>query len=392
MDLKPWVQVSRLDLGRLIKNPASMPFVIKTLNEVSWNDLEYFNQSRWVYNHIVRHIAEIRWGDSWNEPCVKNLFDQNLTSVQWFKMCASKDLGCLNIIMMYWDHPLVKGKIDWFGLSKNPKAVFILEQNLDRINWDGLSQNENAIHLLKQNLDKIDWSGLSYNQSAEAMVLLEDNLDKIDWIKLAGNPYACYLFEKYLSMLTVDYLLASEHYKDISRESNSFEHTLWFRLSRNTGKGIASALSQYPDKINWIGLTANHNLEVLPLLEQNLDKIDWSGIAANPNAIHLVEQNLDKISWSALAANTNPEAMELIKKNMDKADWIGLAMNPAAVGIFLDNLDKLPMMTPKLWEDPKLIDQFEQNVDYINWVGISGNPGIYSTSSVWSWLGMKPVW
>ena len=34
---------------------------------------------------------------------------------------------------------------------------FWLEQNLDKIYWDHLSCNPNAICLLEQNPDKIDW-------------------------------------------------------------------------------------------------------------------------------------------------------------------------------------------------------------------------------------------
>lgn len=41
-------------------------------------------------------------------------------------------------------------------LSRNSKAVHLLEQNLDKIDWGFLSMNRNAIHLLEQNLDKID--------------------------------------------------------------------------------------------------------------------------------------------------------------------------------------------------------------------------------------------
>jgi hypothetical protein len=46
-------------------------------------------------------------------------------------------------------------KINWVGLSENPNAIHLLEQNLDKINWVALSENPNAIHLLEQNLDKI---------------------------------------------------------------------------------------------------------------------------------------------------------------------------------------------------------------------------------------------
>ena len=42
-------------------------------------------------------------------------------------------------------------------LSGNPKAIHILEQNLDKIDWLMLSQNPAAIHILEKNIDKISW-------------------------------------------------------------------------------------------------------------------------------------------------------------------------------------------------------------------------------------------
>jgi hypothetical protein len=38
--------------------------------------------------------------------------------------------------------------VDWIGLSCNPKAIPILERNLDKVDWHFLSMNPNAIHLL----------------------------------------------------------------------------------------------------------------------------------------------------------------------------------------------------------------------------------------------------
>ena len=54
-------------------------------------------------------------------------------------------------------------KLNWYGLSSNPNAIHLLEQNRDKINWVGLSRNPNAIHLLEQNIDKIKWIYLSSN-------------------------------------------------------------------------------------------------------------------------------------------------------------------------------------------------------------------------------------
>ena len=56
--------------------------------------------------------------------------------------------------------------IDWPYLSSNPKAIHLLEQNVDKITWFGLSSNPNAIHLLEQNIDKINWWNLSQNPNA----------------------------------------------------------------------------------------------------------------------------------------------------------------------------------------------------------------------------------
>ena len=56
-------------------------------------------------------------------------------------------------------------KLSYELLSKNPNAIDLLEQNLDKINWRYLSMNKNpnVIHLLEQNQDKISWTWLSTN-------------------------------------------------------------------------------------------------------------------------------------------------------------------------------------------------------------------------------------
>ena len=82
----------------------------------------------------------------------------------------------------------------WDGLSQNPNAIRLIEQNFDKINWYWLSGNPNAIHILEQNLDKVDWRMLSLNPNA--IHLLEKNLDKIDWYRFSSNPNAIHLFTK----------------------------------------------------------------------------------------------------------------------------------------------------------------------------------------------------
>ena len=43
----------------------------------------------------------------------------------------------------------------WKYLSRNSKAVYLLERNPEHINWKHLSSNENAIHLLEEHPDKL---------------------------------------------------------------------------------------------------------------------------------------------------------------------------------------------------------------------------------------------
>ena len=60
----------------------------------------------------------------------------------------------------------INENIDWVNLSKNPNAIDLLQQNLNKVDWFMLSCNPNAIHLLEKNLDKVDWSFLSCNPNA----------------------------------------------------------------------------------------------------------------------------------------------------------------------------------------------------------------------------------
>ena len=61
----------------------------------------------------------------------------------------------VNNLMSFFNWIQVK-KINWFELSKNPNAIHILENNLDKVYWNYLSYNQNVIHILENNLDKIN--------------------------------------------------------------------------------------------------------------------------------------------------------------------------------------------------------------------------------------------
>jgi len=92
-------------------------------------------------------------------------------------------------------------KIDWreLCLNPNPKAIHLLEPNLDKLvnnrlrsdrnGWSWLARNPNAIHILEQTLHKLGrngWSSLSENPNA--IHILEQNPDKIGWSTVWSNP------------------------------------------------------------------------------------------------------------------------------------------------------------------------------------------------------------
>ena len=101
---------------------------------------------------------------------------------------------------MYQPKPLYKlldwvdiNKLHWDGLSRNPNAISLLEENLDELYdencFRNLSENPNAISLLEKNPDIICWAWLSSNSNA--IPLLEKNLNKLHedcWESLSKNP------------------------------------------------------------------------------------------------------------------------------------------------------------------------------------------------------------
>jgi hypothetical protein len=94
---------------------------------------------------------------------------------------------------------ILNDKVDWYALSRNPNAIYILEKNLDKVNWTNLCLNPNAIHILEKNLDKVKWDSLSENPNA--IHILENNLDKVNWYWLSSNPNAIHMLEKNILML-----------------------------------------------------------------------------------------------------------------------------------------------------------------------------------------------
>ena len=98
------------------------------------------------------------------------------------------------------------------NLSKNSNAIDYLEQNPSIIDWDSLCENKNplAIKLLEENLDRLTtkgWNNLCGN--INAVHIIEQNLDRINntsFVNLCKNQNAIHLIEMNIHRLTANTL------------------------------------------------------------------------------------------------------------------------------------------------------------------------------------------
>ena len=206
-------------------------------------------------------------------------------------------------------------KISWINLSKNPKAISLLQRKWKEdkalmkndikkyrilknkeyiVSWDAISENPNAIDLLREKIaEENKLPKMKYDRL--------EKIEKINWDKLSANQNAIELLEEELKV--------------------------------------------NPTKIKWFQLSKNP--KAIKLLEKELienpQNIDWVQLSKNPEAIHILDDNKDKIVWSALSENPNAgellkdrvEYEEKLKKNIDKIlplnklNWSALSKNPS---------------------------------------------------------------
>lgn len=251
---------------------------------------------KYTFNIPDKYIGDIARGLSYNRnPSCVDLIEQLGRNVMW--VSASANPGAIHLLRDKKNYD----NIHFTNLCGNPSAIDMIEDLLKhhpkRVDWFGLSMNPNAIHLLEQNPTKIEWFALSFNPNA--IHLLEQNLDKVHWDALSANSNAIHLLEQNLNKIS------------------------WDNLSANPG--AVRLLKQHPDKINLSCLATNPNPEAFHLLEEALEPRPFVGnvrlhhldlldhphyLFSNPCAVQLIKQLLKNgISnwcfWAELGENPN---------------------------------------------------------------------------------------
>jgi len=79
-------------------------------------------------------------------------------------------------------------KVNWWGLSSNPKAIHILEQNLDKVCWNDVVTNPNAIHLVARlNTSKMRENCKAFAKELKQYVFDTERLARIYKLYVLNN-------------------------------------------------------------------------------------------------------------------------------------------------------------------------------------------------------------
>lgn len=284
-----------------------------------------------------------------------------------------------------------------YQIKQNPKVLLLDWIDYSKLATEPLSGNSNvsAIDLLiykinknRKNLQQLDWNYISANRNPVAIELLKDNMDKIDWTELSGNPCAMKLLKA--NMYRIHWGMLSKNPSDEAIELlKAHMHKIcWTKLSENPHPAAIELLKANVDKINWHGLSQNRNPSILELLKANITRIHWNELSRNPNiaAIEILKENMDRIDWNELPLNETAGAVEILKANihrMSTLNWAWISSNPGAIELLKDNVNMINLsflsansMGMSLLKNE--MDKDYRKVNYLlNWNILSYNPGIF---------------
>ncbi len=234
-------------------------------------------------------------------------------------------------------------KLEYYYLSQNPRAMYLLEKNFSKINLRVLQRNPSALYLFKYNHFTLYHNSICF---IPIKTYLKDRLFQIFWGDLATNESSIHIFKKFMN-------------QESSSDFNFFFNFKDFRYAFSTNVAAIEIVEENIHKVHWGALSTNpaaiHILEqnqdkiigpylcenpaAIHLLEENPDDIDWNHLSLNYAAIHLLEQNFDRINWECLSSNKG--AIHLLEQNPDKISWLHLSKNPAAIHLLKNNQNKI---------------------------------------------------
>ncbi len=249
---------------------------------------------------------------------------------------------------------------DWTILSRNPSAVHILEEKLQKVDWDYLFQNPAAVHIWEKKIQQnphdktIHWKSICENPNATHILLekimLDPNSHDICWTRLSKNPGAVHILEKFPHK--IDWEQLSTNPEAISLLQNNIGKICWKNLFFNKNAttellltGIKRVFDETPENTSEKLLykqilSSNPGNHCLQILLKRPDLIEWNAMACynpNPFAMQLVQKKIMNVLKSKPLDFTLGTTKEIfIYQQSDKLfiDLHELACNPVALDLF----------------------------------------------------------
>ena len=233
-----------------------------------------------------------------------------------------------------------------------------------RILWSKLVTRENAIPFVEKHIDLLDHHSLEkLSRNPFAVEMLKNRVDKIKWNDFVYNPNAMHVIDKHFDICVKElnsygrinllrhpnfvHIIETHEEKIIDELLNS-NSVFVFAQSRNQTyiDLLEKFMQKYPEKITsdfWCNLCDNPL--AIHIIEQNLHKLNNSALqilAKNPKAIHIIRENLDKLDdtgWRYLCEN--PNAIPLLEEQPDRINWCSLSCNINGIAILEKNPEKI---------------------------------------------------
>ena len=366
---------------------------------------------------------DMDFDDITGEPLVDEFYN-----LMWDLISRDTSSQAMDLLEQHMQHDNWTEYINLGSLcgNTNPRAIHIIEQNLDKITssycWHNIFGNPNAINIIENNLDQL---GLSIEEDGTLMYYALGYSPNRNYVELLENPKALHIID---NMLGENPALRDSPYLSDLLNRNPNPNIISI-IKKYTPGGHAADIAHYPDAINiieeeiedeedlldcWEALCQNPN--AIHIIEQNIEKIIniyerendpmnkwWSSLCQNPNAIHIIEKYIEKIIniyeckktnmfwWRSLCQN--PNATHIIEKYIEKFKphcfikpdnfnhttslnygitastecWHALCLNPNAIYIIEQNLHHIdteifPNIFPMIFSNPSI---FEINYEYL---------------------------
>jgi hypothetical protein len=234
-------------------------------------------------------------------------------------------------------------RILWWKLVTRENAIPFIEKHidlLDHLSLEKLSRNPFAVEMLKNHVDKIKWNDFVYNPNAMHVIdkhldICVKELNSHGRINLLRHPNFIHIIETHEEKI-IDELLNSNCIFVLAQSNNN---PIYIDL-------LEKFIKKYPEKIlsNFWGDLCENPLAI-HIIEKNLHKLNnsaWQMLAKNPKAIHIIRENLDKLNdtgWRYLCEN--PNAIPLLEEHPHKINWYSLSCNLNGIAIFEKNPEKI---------------------------------------------------